>query len=201
MVKLQSTIALVQGVGGLKDLIEELPVLGNWFKKLVDFINPFNARLEETANRINSIDISKLSSPKEIPQGSTIAASGGWSNPANPQYSQNVQKSTNATSAYVNEGKNLNKQLKDLNIAYALQSEAVTNLQYKQAQYKGTIQGLNKVEGLLIDKLNIPDVDLTQEKLYSLSQESKDKIKSVSKDTKIILYNMDEIFWKICSIV
>ena len=45
--------------------------------------------------------------------------------------------------------------------------------------------GLN----ILIDKLNIPDVDLTQEKLYSLSQESKDKIKSVSKDTKIILYN------------
>ena len=49
--------------------------------------------------------------------------------------------------------------------------------------------GLN----ILIDKLNIPDVDLTQEKLYSLSQESKDKIKSVSKDTKIILYNMDDV--------
>ena len=29
MVKLQSTIALVQGVGGLKDLLEELPVLGD----------------------------------------------------------------------------------------------------------------------------------------------------------------------------
>ena len=49
--------------------------------------------------------------------------------------------------------------------------------------------GLN----ILIDKLNIPDVDLTQEKLYSLSQESKDKIKSVNKDTKIILYNMDDV--------
>lgn len=29
MIKLQSTIALVQGVGGLKDLLEELPVLGD----------------------------------------------------------------------------------------------------------------------------------------------------------------------------
>ena len=37
MVKLQSTIALVQGVGGIKDLLEELPTLGNWFKKLTDF--------------------------------------------------------------------------------------------------------------------------------------------------------------------
>ena len=57
--------------------------------------------------------------------------------------------------------------------------------------------GLN----ILIDKLNIPDVDLTQEKLYSLSQESKDKIKSV-KDTKIILYNMDDVkrFCVICII-
>lgn len=46
---------------------------------------------------------------------------------------------------------------------------------------------------ILVEKLNISDIDLTQEKLYSLSRESKDKIKSVNKDTKIILYNMDDI--------
>lgn len=60
MIKLQSTIALVQGVGGLKDLLEELPVLGDWFKKLVGFINPFNTSLDTAAKNLNNIDISKL---------------------------------------------------------------------------------------------------------------------------------------------
>lgn len=46
--------------------------------------------------------------------------------------------------------------------------------------------GLN----IIVEKQNISDIDLTQEKLYSLSQESKDKINNVSKDTKIILYGM-----------
>ena len=45
---------------------------------------------------------------------------------------------------------------------------------------------------ILLDKINISDIDITKEKLYTLSQESKDKIASVSKDTKIILYNMDD---------
>lgn len=60
MVKLQSTIALVQGVGGIKDLIEELPALGNWFKKLVDYITPFNTRLDNAAKNLNNIDAAKL---------------------------------------------------------------------------------------------------------------------------------------------
>lgn len=60
MIKLQSTIALVQGVGGLKDLLEELPTLGNWFKKLTDFISPFNTGLNNAAKNLNQIDASKL---------------------------------------------------------------------------------------------------------------------------------------------
>lgn len=60
MVKLQSTIALVQGVGGIKDLIEELPALGNWFKKLVDYITPFNTGLDNAAKNLNNIDAAKL---------------------------------------------------------------------------------------------------------------------------------------------
>ena len=44
----------------------------------------------------------------------------------------------------------------------------------------------------LIDKIDPADIDFTSEKLYSLSQESKDKIASVEKDTKIILYGMSE---------
>lgn len=60
MVKLQSTIALVQGIGGIKDLLEELPTLGNWFKKLTDFISPFNTGLNNAAKNLNQIDASKL---------------------------------------------------------------------------------------------------------------------------------------------
>lgn len=60
MVKLQSTIALVQGVGGIKDLLQELPTLGNWFKKLTDFISPFNTGLNNAAKNLNQIDASKL---------------------------------------------------------------------------------------------------------------------------------------------
>lgn len=60
MVKLQSTIALVQGVGGIKNLLEELPTLGNWFKKLTDFISPFNTGLNNAAKNLNQIDTSKL---------------------------------------------------------------------------------------------------------------------------------------------
>lgn len=52
----------------------------------------------------------------------------------------------------------------------------------------GVCIGIN----ILLDKINFSDIDLTKEKLYSLSQESKDKVASVSKDTKIILYNMDD---------
>lgn len=62
MVKLQSTIALVQGIGGIKDLLEELPTLGNWFKKLTDFISPFNTGLNNAAKNLNQIDTSKLNS-------------------------------------------------------------------------------------------------------------------------------------------
>ena len=60
MVKLQSSIALVQGIGGIKDLLEELPTLGNWFKKLTDFISPFNTGLNNAAKNLNQIDAAKL---------------------------------------------------------------------------------------------------------------------------------------------
>ena len=46
--------------------------------------------------------------------------------------------------------------------------------------------GLN----LLVRKLDLADIDVTQDKLYSLSQESKDKVKNITQDTKIILYGM-----------
>ena len=62
MVKVQSSIALVQGIGGIKDLLEELPTLGNWFKKLTDFISPFNTGLNNAAKNLNQIDTSKLNS-------------------------------------------------------------------------------------------------------------------------------------------
>ena len=46
--------------------------------------------------------------------------------------------------------------------------------------------GLN----LIVRNLDLADIDVTQDKLYSLSQESKDKVKNITQDTKIILYGM-----------
>ena len=43
---------------------------------------------------------------------------------------------------------------------------------------------------IFIEEKDFSDIDLTKEKLYSLSEESKEKIKSVTKDTKITLYGM-----------
>ena len=44
---------------------------------------------------------------------------------------------------------------------------------------------------VFVSSRNLSEIDLTKEKLYSLSQESKDKIKNIQQDTKIILYGMD----------
>ena len=43
---------------------------------------------------------------------------------------------------------------------------------------------------IALDKIDPSDIDFTSEKLYSLSQESKDKVASVNKDTKIIIYGL-----------
>ena len=41
-----------------------------------------------------------------------------------------------------------------------------------------------------IEKANIADLDLTKEKLYSISQETKDKLRNLDTDITISLYNM-----------
>ena len=45
---------------------------------------------------------------------------------------------------------------------------------------------------LLIEKLNISDIDLTQDKIYSLSESSKQIAKNVDKDVNIILVNISD---------
>lgn len=45
---------------------------------------------------------------------------------------------------------------------------------------------------VFLEKKNISNIDLTKEKLYSLSEESKGKVKNVTKETKIILYGMSD---------
>lgn len=44
---------------------------------------------------------------------------------------------------------------------------------------------------VLVDKVNVPDLDLTKSKIYSLSDETKDKIKNINSDVKITLINMN----------
>lgn len=43
---------------------------------------------------------------------------------------------------------------------------------------------------IAVEKANFADIDLTSEKLYSLSDESKDKLKDISQETKILLIGM-----------
>ena len=43
---------------------------------------------------------------------------------------------------------------------------------------------------VLVDKLNVPDIDLTKSQIYSLSNETKDKLKSIDKEIDILLINM-----------
>ena len=45
-----------------------------------------------------------------------------------------------------------------------------------------------------VDKANITDIDMTKEKLYSISQETKDKLQNLDIDTTITLFNMSEYY-------
>lgn len=158
MVKLQSSIALVQGIGGIKDLLEELPALGNWFKKLTDFISPFNTSLDTAAKNLNNIDIGKLKTLENITanganininqttNSNTTTTSSGFISPDNPEYSQNVDKSTSSTAAFIKEQDNLKKQLKTLNVAYALENKQLGDLELIRAKSLGTIEGLKQAE-------------------------------------------------------
>ena len=109
MVKLQSSIALVQGIGGIKDLLEELPALGNWFKKLTDFISPFNTGLDNAAKNLNKIDAAKLNDLDlgrlNVPQTTTVGDGGFIVAPQMQQ--QQSQQAIAATG-------NINKQTKSI---------------------------------------------------------------------------------------
>ena len=43
-----------------------------------------------------------------------------------------------------------------------------------------------------VEKINIEDLDFTEKKLYSLSDETKDKLKNLDKDITIELINLSE---------
>ena len=109
MVKLQSSIALVQGIGGIKDLLEELPTLGNWFKRLTDFISPFNTGLDNAAKNLNKIDAAKLNDLDlgrlNVPQTTTVGDGGFIVAPQMQQ--QQSQQAIAATG-------NINKQTKSI---------------------------------------------------------------------------------------
>ena len=83
LIKVQSGIAIAQGLGGIKDLIEEIPNLIDDFKNLGNVvsgffnglnikIDPFNNRLNETAARLSGL------ADKGLPNVNlTAGASGG----------------------------------------------------------------------------------------------------------------------------
>ena len=42
---------------------------------------------------------------------------------------------------------------------------------------------------ILLEKVVLPEIDCTENKIYSLSQESRDKLKNLEKDIEIIVIN------------
>lgn len=81
LVKIQSGIAIAQGLGGIKDLIQEIPnliddfknlgnVVSGFFSGLNSKIDPFNNRLNETAARLSGL------ADKGLPNVTTGAGAG-----------------------------------------------------------------------------------------------------------------------------
>lgn len=108
MVKLQGTIALVQGLTAFRNLLGQLPLIKDWFVQIFDAINPLNQRLDQTAEKLNAIDLGKLSAPKDA-GASTKVSGGGF---GSPQFVQNVQASTAAVAAAAPVQEQLNNQVR-----------------------------------------------------------------------------------------
>ena len=123
MVRLQSAIALVQGIGGLKDLLQELPRVGDAFKTLMTYINPFDAKLDDIATNLNKLDTDKLSATADELNNINIASNGGPQgsggsqggkgsvNFSSPEYAANTNKSVSAVAAMASTQNGLNSQL------------------------------------------------------------------------------------------
>ena len=45
---------------------------------------------------------------------------------------------------------------------------------------------------ILADKLNLPTLDFTEEKLYSVSDESKEKVKDIEQEVTLYFFGADE---------
>ena len=146
MVKLQSSIALVQGIGGIKDLLEELPALGNWFKKLTDFISPFNTGLDNAAKNLNKIDAAKRLNDLDLgrlngPQTTTVG-DGGFI--VTPQMQQQQSQQAIAATGNINEQtksiEQLRKEYQSASKATMEWSKANSTLAADVAYFKGRVE-------------------------------------------------------------
>lgn len=147
MVKLQSTIGLVQGIGGLKDLVQELPLVGEAFNKVISFINPFDKKLNDVATNLNNIDLGKLKETQtainDIASGDiNIDIDGGL---GSKEYVDNVNAATKGTTSYVGVVGKSNELNESLTRAYTNQQKALKDLELLRAKEIGTIRGANQV--------------------------------------------------------
>ena len=86
LVKLQGGIAIVQGIGGLEGLAKSLPSIKNWFDRLKDGVldlienlSPFNRRITESAQALNSLDVQPIKDLAGIGDVSVSASVSGGS--------------------------------------------------------------------------------------------------------------------------
>lgn len=160
LVKLQGGIAVVQGIGGLEGLAKSLPSIKNWFDRLKDGVldlienlSPFNRRITESAQALNSLDVQPIKDLAGIGDVSVSASVSGGSKeivqttqalqqqqktivPVNEQWNKYTTELENAKSAVKEWNADFDSYLKVLKEHNKYTTEAVVDVESLEKQMR-----------------------------------------------------------------
>lgn len=160
LVKLQGGIAIVQGIGGLEGLAKSLPSIKNWFDRLKDGVldlienlSPFNRRITESAQALNSLDVQPIKDLAGIGDVSVSASVSGGSKeivqttqalqqqqktivPVNEQWNKYTTELENAKSAVKEWNADFDSYLKVLKEHNKYTTEAVVDVESLEKQMR-----------------------------------------------------------------
>ena len=160
LVKLQGGIAVVQGIGGLEGLAKSLPSIKNWFDHLKDGVldlienlSPFNRRITESAQALNSLDVQPIKDLAGIGDVSVSASVSGGSKeivqttqalqqqqktivPVNEQWNKYTTELENAKNAIKEWNTDFDRYLKVLKEHNKYTTEAVVDVESLEKQMR-----------------------------------------------------------------
>lgn len=160
LVKLQGGIAVVQGIGGLEGLAKSLPSIKNWFDRLKDGVldlienlSPFNRRITESAQALNSLDVQPIKDLAGIGDVSVSASVSGGSKeivqttqalqqqqktivPVNEQWNKYTTELENAKNAIKEWNTDFDRYLKVLKEHNKYTTEAVVDVESLEKQMR-----------------------------------------------------------------